>query len=501
MQAVSQNVDAGLKAPDAFPKHAVALTAILLSSGLAAMVFQVARPGSAVALCFVLPFIFLLMSWFSRLRSARAHLLPVATLTALLGVALEPGFLNITLTTLLMSATAIAARSAREVLPWPVLVATARGLFSAPWLMALDTAQAATHLRAHVTPVQRPPMVSIVLPVMAVGVFTLLLAFANPLIANALLSLPFDQPVTLFGNLLDTIFNWSGFVFLLTACLLWPMLRGSKTLQQYAINPDATAPLWHRMFFKPGAVVVTLVLLNFLFATENTLDIWHVWMEAKLPDGMTHAAYVHRGAYTLIVTALLAGVLVVLALRKGTATEQSPPVRSLAYVWTAQNLLLVASSAKRTFDYIGVYNWTEWRLAGLLWMGLVFVGLVSIIWRMVKNLDSRWLININLLVMVSVLLFSALADMRGFIARQNLASSNGTVDFQYLMSLGPSSIRPLLAFAEAREHSVENAGLPQTPGMVLLLAEQAKSTAAILAWQNANANGSWRSWTWRFAGL
>ena len=67
---------------------------------------------------------------------------------------------------------------------------------------------------------------------------------------------------------------------------------------------------------------------------------------------MNYAEYVHRGSYTLIATAILAGMLVIFALQPGSRSEASVPVRWLVYLWTAQNVFLVASSAKRTLSYI-----------------------------------------------------------------------------------------------------------------------------------------------------
>ena len=45
------------------------------------------------------------------------------------------------------------------------------------------------------------------------------------------------------------------------------------------------------------------------------------------------------------------------------------PIRLLVTLWIAQNLLLVASTMLRTFDYIEAYSLTELRIAALIWMG------------------------------------------------------------------------------------------------------------------------------------
>jgi hypothetical protein len=467
MQAVLDNVNAGLKIPKFLTSGVLSLIAIMLSSLLAATVLAVDNPGSALALSFLLPSLLLLKDWFTKRRSILEHALPIAACVALFGMALEPGFLNITLTWVLLSATAIAARNSNGISPYQLLGGVGRNTLRTPKLMAGDGISALKMANTKVAHVPRPQVAALALPVLAVGVFTLLLAFANPVIENLLLTFDLGTPLSLLVNVLDTLFSWGGFVFLCASAMLWPMLRGPTTTRPDIIASEASAPFWHRMFFKPTAVIATLLLLNLLFAVENVLDIWHVWMKAQLPDGMSHAAYVHRGSYTLIATAVLAGLLMVFAVWKGTATEQSKSVRALIYIWTLQNLLLVASSAKRTFDYIAAYGWSEWRLAGLLWMGLVFFGLASIIWRVAKGHDSRWLINTNLVAATLLLLFCAVVDMRDFIARQNLESVSGNgpgrMDFAYIESLGPSAIGPLLELEDKlRSNDItKNAGLAQ----------------------------------------
>ena len=68
----------------------------------------------------------------------------------------------------------------------------------------------------------------------------------------------------------------------------------------------------------------SLVLFNLLFAVQTGMDIHYLWRGAALPDGMTYAAYAHRGAYPLIVTALLAAAFVIVAMRPGSTPSARP---------------------------------------------------------------------------------------------------------------------------------------------------------------------------------
>lgn len=77
------------------------------------------------------------------------------------------------------------------------------------------------------------------------------------------------------------------------------------------------------------------------------LDVAYLWGNAKLPDDISYASYAHRGAYPLILTALLAAGFVLAAMKPGGPAEQSAIIRPLVYLWVAQNVLLVASSILR----------------------------------------------------------------------------------------------------------------------------------------------------------
>jgi hypothetical protein len=82
-------------------------------------------------------------------------------------------------------------------------------------------------------------------------------------------------------------------------------------------------------FFGEASILRSLILFNLLFAVQTGLDAIYLWGGVALPDGLTYAAYAHRGAYPLILTALLAAAFVLAAMRPGGPAEHSPAARSL----------------------------------------------------------------------------------------------------------------------------------------------------------------------------
>ncbi len=505
MQAVFEGMIAGLKIPGKLSPLGLRFLAIALSSIWASLIFAADHVGSAIVFSFVLPIFFIVKDWKAIGSVWRRPVIFALIVVACPAVALEPGPLNLLCAWLATAVFAVVGRGDGDTSPVALVAALLRNLGETPKLLATDAK--AVRLRQPFKPAgwTRPALTTIALPLAAGTIFAFLLILANPIIESVLASIHFGNPFWLVSKTFRLVFSTSCLVFLFTFVLSWPLLRGTSLLREIVPESDHNQPNWHQLFFRPLAVAITLLMLNGMFAIENALDVWHVWFEGALPSNFTHAEYVHRGAYTLIATAILAGLLMVFALWRGTATEQSPFVRKLVFLWTAQNLLLVASSAKRTFSYINDYGWTEWRLAGLLWMVLVAFGLLSIVWRVVRDKRSLWLVNINLAAAAILLMCCALFDTRGFIAERNvsasLAKSQASIDFGYLSDLGPNSLPALRRYH--RELLRRSFSPMDSSAQNVIQTEALRSSVAVsgLELQAREIQSNWRSWTWRYAGL
>jgi hypothetical protein len=324
-------------------------------------------------------------------------------------------------------------------------------------------------------------MISLVaLPIVGGALFLTLFANANPLIADAF------SGVRLPG--LDTVVLRTILAAVITAGA-WPMLRpaASTTRQRQeraGFDLDAVQP-------GPATLTLSLVVFNAIFAVQNALDIAFLWSGAPLPSRVTMAEYAHQGAYALIVTALLAGAFVLVALRPGSVGAASATVRRLVTVWIAQNVLLVASSALRTLDYVAAYGMTTLRLAALAWMALVATGLVLIGWRLLRGRSAAWLINANALAAALVLAVCSVVDLGAAAAAWNarvalaMGRQGPPLDLCYLHELGPSAI---VSVAQLERHASD----PAIRDRLAFLRVEAQDEIAI-------RQSYWRGWTWRNA--
>jgi hypothetical protein len=176
------------------------------------------------------------------------------------------------------------------------------------------------------------------------------------------------------------------------------------------------------------------------------LDLTYLYGGAELPAGMTYAEYAHRGAYPLVVTALLAGAFVLLTFRPGGAAQRSPWCRRLVGLWIAQNLVLMASAAWRLNLYVSAYSLTRWRVAAAVWMLLVAIGLAWLVWRVLADRDHAWLLRRVTVSTAAVLYALCFVNVDGRIATFNVAhcaqlgGGGSSIDVAYLQRLGPAAL-------------------------------------------------------------
>jgi len=318
----------------------------------------------------------------------------------------------------------------------------------------------------------------LILPVLGGAVFITLFASANPVIGDltARLRLP-----PLSGEAVARVMFWILCVFMVGGILRprwWSRLLPLPSLDGQKLSGVTAA-----------SVTLSLIVFNLLFAVQNGLDLAILWSGAPLPDGITLAQYAHRGAYPLIVTALLAALFVLVFLRPASETAGRPLVRWLVVIWVGQNLLLVASSLLRTADYIEAYSLTRFRIAAMIWMVLVGIGLGLICWRLLRNRSAAWLINANVGVALTVLAVVSAVDLGTLAAHWNIRQAldpdrqGAQLDLCYLNSLNGAALTALVELEQ------------RTPDPLLrdrTAAVRVRQMSAIQARQS-----DWRGWRWR----
>jgi hypothetical protein len=313
----------------------------------------------------------------------------------------------------------------------------------------------------------------LVLPFVGGVLFLALFAAANPVLGQFFARL--HLPPFKFEYVARTIF--AGFVIVVA----WGFLR--PRLMPALIGLSEKPPIK----LSAGTLILSLCVFNAVFALQNGLDLAFLWSGASLPAGVTFAEYAHRGAYILILTAVLAGAFSILALHPGSPGAASPWVRRLLVLWTLQTLLLVASSSLRLADYVEAYGLTRLRIAAWIWMAVVAAGLVLICWRTLRARSTAWLLNANTLVAGIALAGASVFDYGAIAAAWNVRHppAAGAVDLCYLKELGGQALVSVVELERATADPVQRDAAATLRQGILRNFEHTQSDPYSWTWRSA----------------
>ncbi|WP_189799467.1 DUF4173 domain-containing protein [Tateyamaria sp. syn59] len=270
-------------------------------------------------------------------------------------------------------------------------------------------------------------------PAGATLLFTFLILAANPVLDRWVLEvLSFEWS----GPGLERMWFW---VFL--SALIWPVLVTYRMRERLRARKPERATVRRPGLVNAGSVARSLVAFNLLFAVQTGMDILFLYGDATLPDGISPATYAHRGAYPLLVTALLAGLFAVLA---QPFLAGRPVLRWLMLSWLAQTIALVVASLWRLDLYVEAFGLTRLRLAAYIWMWLVAFGLGLVVWQVWRDKPASWMMLRSGVLGAAVLYACAFFSFDARVAAHNLAAHRDP-DLALLCNLSEDAIPALYA--------------------------------------------------------
>ena len=398
---------------------------------LADVLFWDVQPGFGLAVWFLLMGVAIALTVVKRLLPARLAKAGVVLVLAALPLieVVQFGTLMVAFLGLLVFGVMITAEHLQTDGLW-------RAVIRIPGYGLVQTARDALALRvtAPSTGRFRGVLFDWALPVAIGGVFLVLFVTANPLLDRWFLSvLQIESSFLPEG---ERVFFW-GFM----ALVVWPLLRLTTMMPALTREKPSRLRGLRSGLLNERSVSRSLVIFNMIFLVQTTLDLGYLWGGVALPDGMTYAEYAHRGAYPLLVTALLAGLFALMAqpyLGAGSG------VRRLLYLWIAQTVILVISSILRLDLYIDVYGLTRMRVAAFVWMVLVALGLVLIIMQLVGRQSVGWFVQRAFGLGLLAIYVCNLVNIDGYIARHNLAEERD--NNYYLCGLSEGAVPAIRAY-------------------------------------------------------
>ena len=285
-------------------------------------------------------------------------------------------------------------------------------------------------------------VVSQFVPLLVVALFFLLYTQASPAFSAL-----FDQLSLDFISGWWVIFTLFGAYLLLTVfypTAIRPLVRidlatADELTRQRRTHPYGFNPVGLRYEYRSAWWL--FMMLNGLLFVFNAVDIYYL-ITARLPEGVTHADFVHQGVNTLIASVVLA-IAVVMYFFRGNLNffQKGAHLRTAAYLWIVQNAVLIGATASKNFSYIGEYGLTHKRIGVYLYLLLTLIGLITTYIK-VREVKTNWfLLRRNAWLFYTMLVLFSSVDWSRAITRYNLAHlSSAEVDVEYLIYLSDTNL-------------------------------------------------------------
>lgn len=184
--------------------------------------------------------------------------------------------------------------------------------------------------------------------------------------------------------------------------------------------------------------IILLLLVNALLAIVNIIDIRYIWFGFDLIPGMSLKEFVHEGVYLLIFSILLSmGILIHLFRSSQNFYPLKTPLKTLAYVWIAQNAILTVSVLLRNYYYIDYHGLAYKRIGVIIFLLLVVFGLITMFFKVKNKYSSFYLWKINSWAAYILLIMASAINWDVWIVKHNLNHKNAgdiDIDFYYTAS-------------------------------------------------------------------
>jgi hypothetical protein len=247
--------------------------------------------------------------------------------------------------------------------------------------------------------VPRATWIKVILPLTAVLAFGTIFVCANPDEAKIV----GEWLVRLWANTWEIIRNFSPTVteFLLWVAAAWiaggllrPLVKMSPFRERAAsASSDTTQSDARTETLLYATCRNTLVAVIVLFAVYLGFEFKTLWFRV-FPKGFYYSGYAHEGAAWLTAALALATVVLSAIFRTAVLRDAGlPRLRKLAWIWSAENVLLAIAVYHRMSIYVGFNGMTRMRIVGLLGITAVLVGFVLVIWKIVYGRSFIWLVN------------------------------------------------------------------------------------------------------------
>jgi hypothetical protein len=200
-----------------------------------------------------------------------------------------------------------------------------------------------------------------------------------------------------------------------------------------------------------------LVTLNLMLLLYNFIDLKFVLIDLPNPDpNLRYSDLLHGGVNSLITSIVLVIFILTFIYRGQLNFSGSKFIKSLAVLWLLLNLVMIATTVVKNYEYIAHWGLTYKRIGVYIYLLLAALGLVFTIIKIVR-IKSLWYLirntSIGFLICFSTMGF---VNWDKMIVQFNLTElSPEQIDFDYLLSLQHEAFPYLIEYYSNNKKSPE----------------------------------------------
>lgn len=197
--------------------------------------------------------------------------------------------------------------------------------------------------------------------------------------------------------------------------------------------------------------LLLFIPLNTLLFIVNILDILYVWFSPAPEGALALKLYVHEGTYLLILSILLAMAIILVLFRKNlNFIPNNKQLRSLAYLWLAQNAVLVFSVGMRNIKYIESCGLAYKRIGVFIFLILTFYGLKTMYEKVSQTKTLHYVVHKNAWALYLVLVMASCVNWDTFITKYNITADvkNGIDTSFIIQDVSDKNIYLLLEYKD-----------------------------------------------------
>jgi hypothetical protein len=265
--------------------------------------------------------------------------------------------------------------------------------------------------------------IAIVLPLVIGAAFSLLFVLANPDLVKSV-SETLSRALEQLRNWLVE-FSLGESVFL--ACVGWialALLRARVSNSQIVgrivpATPATQAEAAPRPLYLAWRNSLALVVV--IYAVYLAFEFQTLWFR-QFPKGFYYSGYAHEGAAWLTIALALATSILSLIFRgRILADSRVARLQRLAWIWSAENLVLAAAVYNRLFIYVGFNGMTPMRILGFYGVSAVIVGFLLVVVKILRGHSLDWLLQRHLWTLGVALYLYAITPLDYLSMRYNVA--------------------------------------------------------------------------------